>query len=447
MKKITLVVLSLINLSHFLFAQEEAKRIDSLITQYVHNADFTGSVLVAKGGNILLKKGYGYANAEEKVTHTPNTVFNIASLTKTVTAALVLKLAEAGKLSLDDHLNKYDSSYPNGDQISIRQLLTHTSGIANYTDDNNFRTMDQTKEVSLQQMIAFFRDKPLDFGPGTKFRYSNSGYTMLGYIIEKVTAMSYAKALEGLIFKPLGMQQTSYGPPAEGKNLAKGYGMFYKNFTNAGPAVHPSISYTTGAIYSTVEDLYKWHRALQGDKFLSKGSLKAAYKKDRSAYGFGWFTDSLYGKGRVSHDGNISGFKANINRIPEDDVCVVALSNANNSSVGRMVRDIMNILYHQPVSKTFAEQPVIAMAESVKQAFVGVYKFRQEDSSKIVVAQKDTTLYITINDQPEFAIEPVFKNQFKSGATRVEFMMNREGKPEQIIIYSKGEIAGGRKVQ
>jgi CubicO group peptidase (beta-lactamase class C family) len=307
--------------------------------------------------------------------------------------------------------------------------------------------MDQTKEVSLEKMMSFFKDRPLDFEPGSKFRYSNSGYTMLGYIIEKVTGMSYAKALEHFIFKPLGMQHSSFGPPSENKNLAKGYMMYYKNFSNPTFAVHPSISYATGAIYSTVEDLYKWHLALQNGNFLSKESLKAAYRKDKGSYGFGWFTDSLYGKQRVSHDGNIPGYKANINRIPEDDVCVIALSNANNSGVGGMVRNIMKILYHQPLSKTFAEQPVIAMPDSVKQSFVGIYKFRQEDSLKIAVHLKDTALIVAVDGQPEFEIVPVFKNQFKSGQTRVEFMMNKEGKPEQLVIYRKGEIMGGRKVE
>ena len=234
--------------------------------------------------------------------------------------------------------------------------------------------MDQTKEVKLNDMIAFFKDKPLLFEPGTNFRYSNSGYTMLGYIIEKITGKSYALALDHFIFQPLGMQHSSFGPKdTTNKNLAQGYMMYYKNFSLPAFKVHPSISYATGAIYSTVEDLYKWHKALQSGKFLSPKSLEVAYKKDKGNYGYGWFTDSLYGKQRVSHDGNIPGYKANINRMPEDDVCVIALSNSNNSSVGGMVRNIINILYKQPFSKTFFEQPVINMPDSIKKEFTGVY--------------------------------------------------------------------------
>ena len=447
MKKIALIVLAIVHFSYTLFAQEYGKRIDSLVAQYADNAEFAGSVLVVKSGKLLLKKGYGYSHTEQLTPHEPNTIFNIASLTKPFTAALILRLAEDGKLSTNDQLNKYYPAYPNGDRITLRHLLTHTSGIANYTDDKNFSAMDQSKQVSLEKMISFFKDKPLDFEPGSRFRYSNSGYTMLGYIIENVTGMTYGKALELFIFKPLGMRHTSYGPPVKNEGLAKGYMMYYKNFSLPAFAVHPSISYATGAIYSTVEDLYKWHLTLQRGKFLSKESLDAAYRKDKGSYGFGWFTDSLYGKQRVSHDGNIPGYKANINRIPEDDVCVIALSNANNSGVGGMVRNIMNILYDQPISKTFAEQPVIAMPDSIKQSFTGIYKFRQEDSLKVAVHLKDKALIVAIDGQSEFEILPVFKNQFKSGQTRVEFMMNNEGKPEQIMIYRKGEIMGAKKVQ
>ena len=447
MKKITLIVLALVSIPYILLSQEYGKRIDSLVAQYNDNAEFAGSVLVVKNGKLLLKKGYGYSNTEQLTPHDANTIFNIASLTKPFTAALILKLAEDGKLSIDDQLNKYYPAYPGGERIRLRHLLTHTSGIANYTDDKNFGAMDQGKEVGLEKMMSFFKDKPLDFEPGSRFRYSNSGYTMLGYIIERVTGMPYGKALELFIFKPLGMQHSSYGPPVKNERLAKGYMMYYKNFSLPAFAVHPSISYATGAIYSTVEDLYKWHLALQKRKFLSKESLDAAYRKDKGPYGFGWFTDSLYGKQRVSHDGNIQGYKANINRIPEDDVCVIALSNANNSGVGGMVRNIMNILYNQPLSKTFAEQPVIAMPDSIKQSFTGIYKFRQEDSLKVAVHLKDKALIVAIDGQSEFEILPVFKNQFKSGQTRVEFMMNNEGKPEQIMIYRKGEIMGAKKVQ
>ncbi len=208
MKKLVFLLLATTTLSSCLLAQNEAKKIDSLVLKYTNDAEFTGTVLISKGGNLLLKKGYGYSNTEKKIANDASTIYNIASLTKTFTAALILKLQEEGKLSIEDRLSKYYPAFPNADKITIHHLLTHTSGLFNYTDDKNFWAMDQTKEVKLEEMIVLFTDKPLQFQPGTNFRYSNSGYTMLGYIIEKVTGMSYASALDRFIFQPLGMQLT-----------------------------------------------------------------------------------------------------------------------------------------------------------------------------------------------------------------------------------------------
>jgi CubicO group peptidase (beta-lactamase class C family) len=399
-------------------------------------------VLIAKNGKILLSKGYGYSNAEQKILNDENTVFNIASVTKTFTAALILKLQEQHKLSVTDALDKYYPGYPNGEKITIHQLLTHTSGVHNYLEDKAFQAIDQTKPLSLEEMIVFFKSKPLDFEPGTAFHYSNSGYTLLGYIIERVTGLTYGAALETYIFKPLHMEQTSFGPPQNSQlRTATGYMFYFKNFQRPSFVVHPSISYATGAIYSTVKDLYKWHQALQTHKLLSQKSLTAAYKRDKGIYGYGWFSDTLYGSQRVSHDGNIPGYKSNINRFPQDDICVVALSNSNNSSVGGIVRNIVNILYHQPLPKPFAEQPVIQLADSIKKEYTGNYKFRKEDSLQVTVYIKDNSLFMTVGNQPAFEILPVFKDVFKSGEARIEFKRNNVGRVQEILLFSKGEMA------
>lgn len=442
MKKLLLFVTASVYISCSVLAQDEAGKIDSLIVKSVGNAEFSGSVLVAKGGKIVLHKGYGYSHEEQKIPNDEQTVFCIASITKTFTAALILKLQEQGKLSVKDNISRYMPGFPNGEKITIHHLLTHTSGIPDYLKDKGFQSIDQSKPVTLEDMINFFKDKPLDFEPGTTFRYSNSGYTMLGYIIEKVTGSSYADALANYIFKPLHMEHTSYGPPQGNYNkLATGYMMSYKNFKRTSPVVHASVSYATGAIYSTVGDLYKWHQALQKKKFLTEQTLAAAYKKDKGNYGYGWFTDSLYGRQRVSHDGNIPGYKSNINRFPQDDVCVIALSNSNNSSVGGLVRNVVNILYHQPLPPSFADLPVIQMADSAKRAYEGVYRFRKEDTNQVTVNVKDDRLMMTIASQPAIELLPVAKDVFKSGDARIEFKRNNTGHVQGIWLFSKGEMA------
>jgi CubicO group peptidase (beta-lactamase class C family) len=447
--KTTILFLSLnLLISCIAMGQEEAVRLDSLLTKSSDNAEFCGSVLVVKEGKIIINKGYGYSHAEQKIPNDKNTVYNIASITKTFTAALILRLQEQGKLSVSDVLSKYYSGYPNGDKITIQHLLTHTAGIPDYLQQKEFQAIDQTKPVALEKMIAFFKEKPLQFEPGTAFRYSNSDYTLLGYIIEKVTGLPYSTALKNYIFKPLHLNNTSYGPP-EKKTLtvATGYMMVYKNFQRASFIVDPSISYATGAIYSTVKDLYKWHRALQTNKFLSKQSLSAAYKSDKGPYGYGWFTDSLYGRQRLSHDGNIPGYKSNINRFPQEDICVIALSNANNSGVGGIVRNMVNVMYHQPLTKPFADQPVIQLTEDVKKEYIGIYKWRKEDTVQATVYLKDNRLFMSLGNQPAFEILPVFKDVFKAGEARIEFKRNKEQRVSEIWMFNKGELAQVSKME
>ena len=442
MKKMLLLVTASVYLSCSLLAQDEAQRIDSLLLKSVNDAEFSGSVLVAKAGKIVLHKGYGYSHEEQKTPNDEQTIYCIASITKTFTAALILKLQEQGKLSVQDNINRYIPGFANGEKITIHQLLTHTSGMPDYLRDKGFQSIDQSKPVTREEMMNFFKDKPLDFEPGTSFRYSNSGYTLLGYIIEKVTGTTYADALAGYIFKPLHMEHTTYGPPQGDHNkLATGYMMSYKNFKRISPVVHASVSYATGAIYSTVGDLYKWHQALQKKKFLTEQSLTAAYKKDKGSYGYGWFTDSLYNRQRVSHDGNIPGYKSNINRFPQDDVCVIALSNSNNSGVGGLVRNMVNIMYHQPLSTPFARLPVIQITDSIRKEYAGNYRFKKDDPTLVTVNVKDDKLIMTIAAEPAFELLPVAKDVFKSGEARIEFKRNNTGRIQQIWLFSKGELA------
>jgi CubicO group peptidase (beta-lactamase class C family) len=373
--------------------RRKSLRIDSLISALVGNSEFTGTVMVIEDGKLLMHKAYGFSDVAKRVANEPETIYNIASITKTFTAGLILKLQESGKVSVDDYLSKYYPGFPNGNIITIRHLLTHSSGIPDYVQDKGFNNTDQGKQVTLENMISWFRDKPLNFEPGTKFMYSNSGYIMLGFVIEKITGVTYSQALTKYIFRPLGMKHTSYGPPNDTAKLAKGYGMYFKNFQRLVPAVHPSISYATGAIYSNTGDLYKWSEALQKGNFLNKQSLSASYKRDKGIYGFGWFTDSLYGEQRVSHDGNIHGYKSNINRFPGKNTCVIALSNANNSSVGGMVRNIVNILFDQPFSKSIMDAPSIKLPDSLKAAYTGIYRYGSAETEMASVVLENNELF------------------------------------------------------
>ncbi|MHA4842530.1 serine hydrolase domain-containing protein [Flavitalea antarctica] len=425
--------------------QSMSGRIDSLVNSAVENREFNGTVLVINNGKVLLHKGYGYSDLTKKSVNCPETIYNIASITKTFTAALIMKLQESGKVSVDDSLSNYYPDFPNAGKITIRHLLTHTSGIPDYVQDPGFRNSDQMKASNHEEMINWFKDKPLHFEPGTKFMYSNSGYRMLGVVIEKITGMSYGEALHRYIFNPLRMYHTSYGPPTDTANLARGYGMYFKNFQREVTAVHPSVSYATGAIYSTTGDLYKWDSALQTTKFLSNESLIAMYRRDKGPYGFGWFTDSLYGDERVSHDGNINGFKSNINRFPGKNTCVIALSNANNSSVGGMVRNIVNLIYQKPFSKSIMDAPSVKLPDSMMLAYTGTYRFGSSGDKTLAVVLEKTELILRIPGIRVMKLEALNPHVFRSGTARIEFSGPARGNYNQLMIFDKGEFVGAQK--
>src|SRR6188768_1977411 len=276
MKKIFLF-LSLLWIGYFSFAQQGDK-LDTLISAYTKLHKFNGAALVAKNGVILLKKGYGYRNAENKVANNEQTIFQLGSVTKQFTSAVILKLQEEKKLSVSDKLSKYFPDYPKGDSITIEHLLTHTSGIYNYTNDANFMTNEITKPASREKIMALFKDKPLDFSPGTSWNYSNSGYSLLGYIIEAVTKKPYYQAVRKYIFTPLQMTHSGFDF-THLKNNEKATGYFKLNDKEAvtSPIVDSTVAYSAGAIYSTIGDLYLWHKALQKNSVLSKAQQEKAY--------------------------------------------------------------------------------------------------------------------------------------------------------------------------
>lgn len=193
MKKNIIILTILLSISVCAFPQLQTAKLEEAITTYVNQNKFTGTVLVARQGKIILQKGYGFKDAATNKPNTVNTVYQVASLAKQFTAAVILKLQEQGQLTVYDQLSNYYPGYPNGEKITIHHLLSHTSGIYNYTDSKAFQLSDQSKPVKLDSLIRIFINEPLLFKPGSKFSYSNSGYTLLGYIIEKLTGKPYRR--------------------------------------------------------------------------------------------------------------------------------------------------------------------------------------------------------------------------------------------------------------
>jgi CubicO group peptidase (beta-lactamase class C family) len=361
---------------------------------------------------------------------------------------VILKLQEQGKLSVKDKLSQYYPGYPNGDKITIHQLLSHTAGIYNYTNSKEFRAGDPSRPVTLDSMIRTFINHPLDFEPGTQFSYSNSGYTLLGYIIEKVTGRPYREALEKMILQPLQLNHSGYDfISLADKNKSIGYNYYADGMYQPAQYVHPSILYTTGALYSTVEDLYKWHKALMGDAFLSAVSKQMMYTPVLGPYGYGWFSDSLFGKKRVSHDGSVAGFKSNINRIPEDDVCVIALSNSSSSRVGEMVRVLMCILYDQPY-KLPVERKSVTLSVDILKQYAGFYEFNPQTSATVTLENEKLWLQGTNLTKFELFAESDSSFFGKTFEATVEFIKDPQtGEVNQLFFYAGKQKYIGKRIK
>src|SRR5688500_5646618 len=313
-------------------AREITRKVDEYMSAAVRVNRFSGAVLLARDGQPVVSRGYGSANIEHGVPNTPQTVFRIGSVTKQFTGMGIVLLQERGKLSVNDPICKYLSDCPQTWQpITIKNLLTHTAGIPNYTEFPDFMKT-AAAETNAIELTNRFRDKPLQFALGEKYAYSNSGYYLLGTIIERASGKSYADFLQENIFTPLGMKQSGYDNPVRIiKNRAAGYARTSDGFINAAP-ISMSTAYSAGALYSTVEDLLLWDQALYTEKLVSRKSLDEAFTPFKSSYGYGWSIGKRYDRQVIAHGGGIFGFSSYIARYPADRVTVVVLSNVEGRS-------------------------------------------------------------------------------------------------------------------
>ncbi len=352
--------------------QTKAEKIDALINLYTEYGQFNGSALIAEKGEVLYKKGVGMANMEWDIPNKPDTKHRLGSITKQFTSMLIIQLVEQGKLKLDVPISTYLPDYPksNGDKITIHHLLTHTSGIPNYTSFPNFFNDNSRDPYTPEEFVGVFSDSILEFTPGEKFNYSNSGYFLLGVIIEKATKKSYEQVLQENIFTPLKMENTGYDHHETIlKNRATGYEKNGESYNNSS-YLDMSIPYAAGSLYSTVEDLYLWDQALYTDQLISKKYMDLIFTPHIPAFGmhysYGWLVSKTQVEGVndslsiVSHGGGINGFNTIISRIITDKHLIVLLNNTGGAPLNNMSEAIKNILYNQPY-----ENPKKSLANSL----------------------------------------------------------------------------------
>ncbi len=428
-------------------AQDIKSQLDTILAAYAKLYKFNGSVLIAKKGTVLLDKGYGYRNAANKILNDEKTIYQLGSVTKQFTSAIILKLQEEKKLDVQDKLSKYFPAYPKGDSITIEQLLTHTSGIYNYTNDADFMANQITKPSNREKIMALFKDKPLDFSPGTGWNYSNSGYSLLGYIIEIAAKKPYEEMVRKYIFAPLQMTHSGFDfTHLKSNEKATGYFKVDNTNASAAPMVDSSISFSAGAIYSTTGDLYRWHKALEANMILSKAQQEKAYTPVRNNYGYGWTIDSVDGKRRVGHGGGIHGFITNISRVPEDDVCIVLLSNASNEAIGEITKTIFDALYNKPYELP-KERVVIKVAEETLKQYLGEYEIRP--NLHVVMSIKNGELVAAPTGQPESIIHAEKEDFFfvKEQDIQIEFTRNDKKEVAGFILHQGGANVPCKKIK
>lgn len=334
---------------------------------------FSGSVLIGQGDAVLFAKGYGLANAEFNISNTPQTKFRLGSITKQFTAMAIMILAEKGKLSFDDPISKYIENSPEAwKDVTIHHLLSHTSGLPNFTSLPTYNA-SMPLPTTPSKTIDRVRSMKLDFKPGEKFNYSNTGYVTLGAIIEKVSGESYEKFLEENVFTPLGMKNTGYDSPTKIlANRASGFEVSGEKLSHAS-YLDMTIPHAAGALYSTVEDLHRWSRALDEGKLISPAFAPKMYTPVKNNYAYGWVVGKRFGRQFVGHGGGINGFQTDITRFPSEKLCVVVLCNNNRSQPGAVANGLAAIAfgekYEVPKKRKF-----ITVAPKTLDSYVGDYQ-------------------------------------------------------------------------
>ena len=429
---------------------DQVAEIDRLFAEAYPASGPGAAVLVVQDGKTLLRKGYGMAELELGVPIAPDMVFRVGSVTKEFTAACVLQLAEAGRLSLDDPVEKYLPDFPSGGRsVTIEQLLTHTSGIRSYTDMPGWFGASMREDRSPREVEALFDGEPFDFEPGTGWHYDNSGYVLLGEILEKVTGKSYADLVTETIFRPLGMNDTHYGSdaPIVPKRVA-GYLKSPIGVVNA-PFLSMTQPYAAGALVSTVDDLARWHAALDAGKILSSESRRRMWTPKHlpdgmdTRYGLGWIVWSLDGHPVVEHGGGINGFQTANLRLPDEHIYVAVLSNCGGCADPRALALSAATLL---VGRPWAKRPAANVPTAELDRYAG--RYRDAEGDDWVVAREDDHLVLAAGLR-RWKAWPASDTEFflRDAVRTVRFVAGPDGRVTGMAIDEKvGPVETARRV-
>lgn len=432
-----MIRLATLALSAVLFAvaasAQDTARMDQVIQSHVSAGTFMGTVLVARDGAVIVDKAYGMANVEWDVPNTTTTKFRLGSVTKQFTAAAILLLEERGKLKIDDRVKSYLPDSPTAwDRITIYNLLTHTAGIPNFTSSPDYNTIKLSAR-SADAAVTSFRDRPLDFGPGEKMSYSNSGYMVLGAIIEKVSGQTYEKFVADNLFAPAGMTDSGYDSnTAIIKRRASGYVRTPAGFANAG-YLHMSIPHAAGALYSTTHDLLTWEQALFAGKIVSKASLDRMIAPFKNDYALGVTSALVNGRRAIAHGGGIDGFNTHLAYYPDTRTVVVVLSNVNGAVPGTLAGQLGALMHGESVTLT-TERKEITVPAATLQKYAGTYELAP--GAVMTITLEGSSLMGQLTGQGKLPIFPQSETLFFLKVVDAQMEFAADG--SSLVLHQNG---------
>lgn len=416
------------------------RKVEEYLAPLLRTNNFSGVIVVAEQGRITFAKGFGLANAEQRVPNSPDTVFQVASLSKPFTSAAILRLAERGRIDLDAPLSRVLPNYPGGNRLTIHHLLSHRSGVPNINDFDEYEAL-QLRPQTTASLVAQFKDKPLEFAPGERYSYSNSNYNLLAHIIERVSGQSYGDFIRSEILAPLALKHT--GHRADMATIVPLLADGYAPEGTTGIARASYLDWTAktgnGSLYSTAGDLIRFVRAAHDDALLTAASRGKMFAKHSENAGYGWFLTTANGRGLHHVNGRSPGWAAQLDHYPTDDVTVVVLSNLYSSvttPIARAVGAIHFGLSAEPMPALRAEP--LTDAETAR--LVGTYRFGADyyiPNSTIKITARDGRIqaeypsgytpspYVPVNPT-SFIVRPFWSN--------ANFTVGADGQATALVI-------------
>jgi CubicO group peptidase (beta-lactamase class C family) len=425
--------------------QDMRQEMDTFLQAYLDTGKFIGSALVARGDEVLLSQGYGMANLELDVPNTPETVFRLGSLTKQFTAAAILQLQDQGRLNVNDTLGQYLPDAPHADEVTLAQLLSHSSGIPDAAQISEGASYGEALRLArpVDEIISQPAGQSLAFTPGSQYHYCNVCYVMLGRIVEKVSGQPYADYLAEHIFQPAGMTSTGYDDAGRIiDHRATGYNWDGTTYRNS-QFIDMSNVRAVGDLVSTVLDMYKWDRALYTDTLVSAAARDAYFtprisRGEGSSYAYGWVIRETPEHTLAEHSGEIMGFVSFVIRDPATQLYVVVLSNVEDPAAVNVAQGLAAIAYGEPYDVP-GQPTAVEVDPAVLEKYAGTYQFSADMT--VTITAEAGHLFAQVPDQPKFELFPESETDFfaKIAEIHLHFETGADGAVTEVVIMEGGQ--------